>query len=208
MKIGIIGSGNVGGALGTRWAANGHSVVFGSRHPDSAQMLELVAKAPGSRAVANAEAVKHADVILLATPWDATKEIIDSLGDLSGKVVLDTTNPIAPDLSGLSIGTTTSAGEQVAQWLPGANVVKAFNTVGNNVMADPTFGDAKVVMFYCGDDAGAKKTAAALITELGFDAVDAGAMVKARLLEPFAMLWISLAFGGYTREIAFEFLRR
>jgi predicted dinucleotide-binding enzyme len=97
----------------------------------------------------------------------------------------------------------------VASWARGAHVVKAFNTVGANIMSNPRFGQVAPVLFYCGDDAGAKKTVHGLVAELGFDAVDAGPLTQARLLEPFALLWISLAYGaGLGREIAFQLLRR
>jgi len=211
MNIGIIGSGSVGGTLGARWAQTGHKVVFSSREPQSEKIQELLSKAgPNARAASTQEAVDASDVILLATPWDATGEILQALERLDGKIIIDATNPILPALAGLSIGTTTSAGEQVAQWAPRAKIVKAINTVGFNIMADPDFGPGKTVaMFYCGDDRDAKRTVHQLIAELGFEALDAGPLNQARLLEPFAMLWISLAYpAGYGREIAFQFLRR
>ncbi len=210
MNIGIIGSGNVGGTLGARWAATGHTVLFASRNPDSEEMRGLVARAGGgARAVTAAEAASQSDVVLLATPWPATREIVSSLGSLAGKVLIDATNPLLPRLAGLEYGTVTSGGEQVAAWAPGAHVVKAFNTVGYNVMANPSFGGAPAVMFYCGDDTVAKETVRALAGELGFDPRDAGPLTQARLLEPFALLWISLAMvHGYGREIGFQFLQR
>jgi 8-hydroxy-5-deazaflavin:NADPH oxidoreductase len=210
MKIGIIGSGNVGGTLGTRWAKAGHEVVFGSRNPQSAGMQELVRKAGAkARAASTAEAVKAGEILLLATPWPATRQILESLGDLGGKVLIDLVNPAKADLSGLAIGTSTSAGEHVAGWARNARVVKAFNTVGLNIMENPSFGKDRPVMFYCGDDSAAKLQVKQLAGELGFEPVDAGPLTQARLLEPFAMLWISLALQyGLGREIAFKLLRR
>ena len=210
MTIGIIGSGNVGGALGTRWARAGHAVVFGSRKPESDEMKQLVAKAGVSaRAATLAETVQAADALLLATPWDVTKNVVTGLDGLSGKVLIDATNPLLPDLSGLAVGTTTSAAEQVAQWARGAKVVKCFNTVGSNVMENQAFGAEQPVMFYCGDDASAKHVAKDLAVEIGFDAVDAGPLRQARVLEPVALLWISLALvQGLGRDIAFKLLRR
>jgi len=210
MNIGIIGAGNVGGTLGKRWAQNGHRLIFSSREPASEQMRKLLADAgPGARSGSVAETAAASDVLVIATPWPATEEVLKSAGDLSGKILIDATNPLLPGLEGLSVGTTTSAAEQVAVWAGGAKVVKAFNTVGYNIMADSTFGPGRVAMFYCGDDAAAKKTAAALIEELGFEALDAGPLKQSRLLEPFAMLWISLALKhGYSREIGFQFMRR
>lgn len=209
MKIGIIGAGNVGGTLGTGWAKHGHNVVFGSRNPQSKEIQDLVAKAgAGASAGANDEAVQRSEVVVLALPWPAAKQAVSSL-PLAGKIVLDVMNPILPDLSGLALGTTTSGAEQVAQWAKGADVVKAFNTVGFNVMAHPEFRDGRAVMFYCGDDAAAKKTVHPLIADLGFDARDAGPLTQARFLEPFAMLWITLALTqGYGPDWAFKLLSR
>ncbi|HTA70873.1 MAG TPA: hypothetical protein VK776_21460, partial [Bryobacteraceae bacterium] len=125
------------------------------------------------------------------------------------KVLIDAVNPLLPDLSGLVLGTTTSAAEQVASWARGAKVVKAFNTVGSNIMENPVFGQDKPVLFFCGDDASAKGKVKQLADEVGFEGVDAGPLTQARLLEPLALLWISLAFkAGLGREIAFKLLRR
>ncbi len=209
MNIGILGAGNVGGTLGSRWARGGHTVAFGVRDPNSEDARALVAKAGAGKAVTIPEAARAADVLLLSTPWGAARQVIESLGDLSGKVFIDATNPLAADLSALTVGTTTSAGEQVAQWARGARVVKAFNTVGYNVMEKPAFGAGRALLFYCGDDAVAKQTVRALAEELGFDARDAGPLTQARLLEPFALLWISLAYKqGWGREFAFQTLGR
>ncbi len=198
MNIAIIGAGNVGGTLGRRWQESGHLVVCGARDPGSK---------PDT--VSNAEAAKFGEIILLATPWPAAKSAVESLGDLSGKILIDAVNPLKPDLSALEIGTTICAAEQVAHWARGAKVVKAFNTVGYNIMANPAFGAEKPVLFFCGDDKDAKSTVKPLIDQLGFEAVDAGPLSQARLLEPFALLWISLAYqAGLGREIAFKLLRR
>jgi NADPH-dependent F420 reductase len=210
MKIGIIGSGNVGGALGSRWAKLGHEVVFGTRNPESGDVQKLAARASGKTSAATlADTAREGEVLLLATPWPATQQIITGLDDLNGKILIDATNPLLPDLSGLTHGTTTSGGEQVAAWARGARVVKAFNTVGANIMADPSFEGHRPVMFYCGDDAQAKQVVKKLIDELVFEAIDAGPLTQARLLEPFAQLWISLAYAqGLGREFAFGLLRR
>jgi predicted dinucleotide-binding enzyme len=210
MNIGIIGSGNVGGTLGARWARNGHQVAFGSRDPRSEKVQKLVRESgAGARSCLPDAAAKDSEVLLLATPRPATEEALQSAGDLSGKILIDATNPLLPDLSGLDVGCFTSGGEQVAGWAPGAKVVKAFNTVGANIMADPTFGGGRVAMFYCGDSAEAKATVASLINELGFVALDAGPLTQARVLEPFALLWISLAVKyGFGPDIAFQLLQR
>lgn len=196
MRIAIIGAGNVGGTLGRKWAAKGHEVVIGSRKPESG-------------AVSIADAAAQSEVVVLATPWPAVDSAIAACGSLAGKILLDCTNPLLPDFSGIELGTTTSGGEHVAALAPGAFVVKAFNSTGFNVMADPVFDGEPVTMFYCGDDAAAKETVKQLITDIGFDPIDAGPLTQARLLEPFALLWISLAYRqGLGREIAFRFVKR
>ena len=208
MKIGIIGSGNVGGTLGKRWAHNGHQIVFSSRHPQSEEMKKLVAEAGANASAATiAETVKTNDLLLLATPWPATQDALKNAGNLAGKVLIDATNPLLPRLAGLEIGTTTSGAEQVASWAPGARVVKAFNTVGFNIMENPNFAKSQPVLFYCGDDADAKQSVRQLISDLGFDTQDTGPLKQARLLEPFAMLWVSLAIKN-GREFAFQLLKR
>jgi predicted dinucleotide-binding enzyme len=213
MKLGILGAGNVGGTLGKQWAARGHDVRFGVRDPKDAKLQALL-KEIGPKAVASSlrEAASFGEVIVLALPWQAVPDALREAGDLKGKVVIDCTEPVSmgPDLltKGLLVGHTTSAGEQVAKWAPGARVVKALNTVGSGIMARPQFGAEKAVLFYCGDDAAAKSVAAELVGALGFEAVDAGPLSNARLLEPFGMLWIYLAFTGLGPDFAFKLLRR
>jgi len=145
--------------------------------------------------------------VVNALPWPATKAVLSNL-NLSNKVLLDCCNPIKSDLSGVEIGTTTSGGEMVAEWVRGAKVVKIFNTTGSNNMENPVYGGAAIQMFYCGDDADAKKTAAQLASDAGFEPIDAGPLTNARFLEPLAMLWIWLAFHGMGRDFAFQLLKR
>jgi hypothetical protein len=123
--------------------------------------------------------------------------------------VFDAMNPLLPDLSGFAVDAIPSGGEQVAKWAAGASVVKIFNTTGSNNMADPIYNNEPTAMFYCGDDPSAKAVAKRLASELGFDAIDAGPLQNARLLESVAMLWIWLAIkGGIGRDIAFKLMRR
>jgi 8-hydroxy-5-deazaflavin:NADPH oxidoreductase len=210
MKIGVIGAGNVGGALGKGWAKKGHEVMFGVRDtsdPDVAALVKQAGGSAGARSVA--AAANFGEVVVFATPWPATKDAVQNAGNLSGKVVFDCTNPLKTDMSGLEIGLTTSAAEQVASWAKGARVVKIFNTTGSNNMENPRYPQGPVTMFYCGDDADAKKAAGQLATDLGFEAIDAGGLAIARLLEPYAMLWIHLAYGqNMGREFAFKVIRR
>jgi 8-hydroxy-5-deazaflavin:NADPH oxidoreductase len=210
MRIAIIGAGNVGGTLGKSWAAKGHEVAFGVRRSNDTKVHALItATGKRARAASVKDAVAGAEVLVLATPWSATKAALHEAGDLRGKVVVDATNPLKADGSGLAIGHATSAGEQVAGWAPGARVVKAFNTIGAAHMADPRFGTQRASMFICGDDTDAKATVAQLAAELGFDPVDCGPLTQARLLEPLAMLWISMAYAyGAGPNIGFALLRK
>ena len=210
MKIGIIGAGNVGGALGRGWVANGHEVKFGVPDPAANKIGALLVEL-GTQATAGtpAEAAGFGDVVALAVPWQAAQDAVRGMGNLAGKTLLDCTNPIKADFSGLEIGHTTSAGEMVAQWATGANVVKIFNTTGANIMADSKFGSQLPAMFYCGDNADAKATAASLASELGFDPIDAGPLTQAPLLEAAAWLWITMALKyGAGTNIAFALLKR
>lgn len=209
MQIGIIGAGMVGGALGKAWASRGHQVMFGTRHPDSAQIQKL--KEPGLAVLSGSasEAVAFGDVVVLATPWNATQSAIESAGNLAGKIVLDCTNPLKADLSGLDSGAMPSGGEAVAAWAAGAHVVKIFNTTGHANMSDPRYPLQPATMFYCGDQPSAKAVAAQLATEIGFEAVDAGPLSRSRLLEPLALLWVSLAYQQKLGpNIAFVLARR
>lgn len=210
MKIGIIGAGNVGGTLGKAWSRRGHTVYFGLGNTDQTKAKALPADVGDwARAGSNREAVAGSEVVLLATPWEAAREALSEAGDLGGKILIDTTNPLLPGLAGLAVGTNTSAGEMIAQWANGARVVKCFNTVGFNIMADPKFPKGEVALFYCGDDPKAKVVVNKLAIELGFEALDAGPLTQCRVLEPFALLWISLAMKpGYGRDIGFQLIRR
>jgi predicted dinucleotide-binding enzyme len=210
MQIGIIGAGSVGGALAAGWTRKGHHVRFGVRHPDSPELAALLKKiGPAAAAGSVADAASFGEAVVLATPWPGTQEAIRSAGDLSEKVVLDCTNPLKPQLAGLEVGTTSSGGEMVAGWAKGARVVKIFNTTGFGNMANSNYRLGPITMFYCGDDPGAKLVAAQLAADIGFEPVDAGPLTQARLLEPMAMLWISLAvFGGFGPDFAFRLIRR
>jgi len=197
MKIAILGRGIVGETLGSRWAGVGHTVVFGSRSPAAADELF------------HAEAVQSADVVVLALPWAAmTAEFLAEL-NLGERVVIDCTNPIAADFSGLVPVEEGSGAERVAKVAPDAKVVKAFNTIGVNIMANPSFGITKATLLIAGDDTSAKATVKSLAEELGFQPEDAGPLSMSRYLEAQAWIWISMAMKfGYGREIAFNLQRR
>jgi 8-hydroxy-5-deazaflavin:NADPH oxidoreductase len=194
MKIAVIGSGNVGGTLGKGWAKKGHDVTFGVRNTSDSKVKQLLAATGGkARASSVKDAATGAEVIALTVPWDGAQDAVKNAGNLSGKIVLDCTNPLKPDLSGLTHGYDTSGAEQIAKWAAAARAVKIFNTTGFGNMANPVYPEGPSMMLYCGDDAAAKTVAAQLATDLGFAAYDAGPLSEARLLEPLALLWIKLA---------------
>jgi predicted dinucleotide-binding enzyme len=200
MKIAIIGAGNVGGALGKAWAKAGHSIIFGVRNPGHGKTQPPLAEiGAAATAVMVPDAARSADIIVLATPWPAVADAISAMGDIRGKVLIDCTNPLSLGGDGslsLSLGSTTSGGEEVEKLAAGAQVVKAFNTYGWENFANSTYPNAaelKPVMFYCGDHDAAKETVHKLAADLGFDPVDTGGLGMARSLEPLALLWIRLS---------------
>jgi predicted dinucleotide-binding enzyme len=197
----MIGAGNVGRSLGTAWHNRGHDVTFGVRDPDDPKYASLGAVRANEAAASDAEAV------VLCTPWQGTQEAVQGCGDLSGKILIDATNPLSPDFSTLEVGLTTSGAEQIADWAAGARVCKAMNQIGAPMMDGPQLAGTPV-MFVCGDDDAAKSVTAGLVSELGFEAVDAGDLTLARLLEPYAQLWIHLALRrGLGTDFGFGLLR-
>ena len=208
MNIAILGTGRVGGTLGIRWAGQGHRITYGVCDPESAEVREVLSKSPQATATTLRAAVEANTVVLLAFPWTVTEEVLHSLGNLAGKILLDCINPISSDLKRLEFGFTTSAAEQIAGWAPGAKVVKAFNTVSNASMADPSFGGEKAAMFYCGDDAEAKAIVRSLTEDVGLEPVDAGPLQQARHLESLAHLYIHLAVFGGWGDCAFRLVKR
>jgi hypothetical protein len=208
MTIAIIGAGNVGTALARGLLGCGEAVFFGVPEPGK-YAAAVAALGGGARVGTAGEAVAAAQAVILAVPFDAARQVAESLSDWGGRILIDATNPLAPGLKGLSVGTTDSGAEQIARWARGARVVKAFNTTGAENLANPRFPGGAVFMPVAGDDAAARETVLALATRLGFDAVDAGALAAARYLEPFAMTWIHLAIArSMGRDFAFARLRR
>jgi NADPH-dependent F420 reductase len=214
MKIAVIGAGNVGGTLGKRWAKARHEVAYGVRNPAAAKVVALVRESgPSARAMSVPDAVRQAAVVVLTVPWQNAQEAVSSAGDLSGRVLIDATNPVplTPEglRQGLVIGHTTSAAEEIARWAVGARVVKAFNTTGFPNMADPQYGSRGLTMMLCGDDAEAKKVTADLARQLGFEPVDVGPLRSARYLEALAMLWIDMALlQGFGTNFGFQIVKR
>lgn len=210
MEIAIIGAGDVGGTLGRLWVKKGHQIMFGVRNLQSQKVLNLSRSInSGVKVGTIGEAASFADVIVLAIPWMAVEETIKSAGDLSGKILIDPTNPINADLTGLIVESSTSAAEEIAKWAKGSKVVKAFNSIGAKALDNLQFGMVRADAFICGDDFKSKTVVKKLATEIGFDTVDAGPLINARLLEYLALLWIQLA---YSRQmgpnIAFKLLTR
>jgi predicted dinucleotide-binding enzyme len=204
MRIAILGLGNVGGALAKVWSAAKHELYAGVRSPATTQ-----AQIPGLKIESIPAVCQYADVIALSVPWNGVSTMLQQAGDLSGKILIDCTNPVKEDLNGLAIGTTTSAAEQVAALQPKAKVVKAFNTLGAVLLGNADFPDGRASGFYCGDDTEAKKALEPLISQAGLDPVDVGPLSNARWLEAMAMLWIDLALHrGFQANFAFRLVRK
>jgi hypothetical protein len=205
MRVAIIGTGNVGSAIARGLKGRGHDVCLGARAPQAADVAALASET-GATAMSPAAAASAGDVVILALPWRVAESAVKALGPLTGKIVIDCMNPLGMvgGALGLTVGHTTSGGEIVAGWLPGAHVVKTLNQVGAEIMAQNDHLPHRPVMFMAGDDSAAKARVTALLTDLGFEALDAGDITKARLLEPFAMVWINQAlFRGKGRTWAF-----
>ena len=211
MKIGILGSGLMGGKLRVLFTRAGHDVLFS--YARSEQKLERLAReAKGTaRAGTPADAVRDADAVLLAVHWLRIDEVLKQAGDLSGGVIVSCSLPMNADDTGLVIGHTSSGAEALAKKLRRAKVVSAFGTVPSEVLFgvfDARRRARRPSMAYCGDDEGAKGVAATLISDVGFEPVDAGPLRVARYLEPFALLMGQLAYeGDGGPEIAYGFER-
>ena len=208
MKIGIIGTGKLGSTLGKMWAEKGHIIMFGSQDPQKAKKLanSIANNANGGT---YKEAVEFSEVIVLAIPWSGAKEAIKTAGNLIGKIIIDSTTTAAPHLGGPIITVTPSAAEKVAKWAEGAKVIKAVHTIGVDSLDKIQFGTQQASLFICGNNLEAKSKSKQLGLDLGFDVIDAGPLINARLIEPLAMLWIELAYNqGMGTDIAFKLLTR
>lgn len=205
-RILIMGAGNVGSALGTNWLAKGHDVRFGVPDPTDPKYAHL----PNDR-LQEATSRGDAEVVVLAVPYAAAIDALTGLGDLSGAVVIDCTNPAGMGPAGLElkIGHTISGAETIAHALPTVAVFKALNQTGAENMADSSGFAHSPMMMVAGDDEARKPMVMQLVGDLGFEAIDAGPLSAARLLEPLALLWIELAMKrGHGRDFAFAQLRR
>jgi len=195
--IAVIGTGNVGGALGTEFAAQGHTIVYGSRNPSSSEVTELVARTGGdAAATTQAEAVKGADIVVLAVPGMLVEEITRSLGDLSGKIIIDPTNPIDRSGQEFKMGVSSSNGEIIQFAAPDSSVVKAFNSLSWQTMIDPEMSGGPVSIPLAGNSSDAKATVAELVEGMGLEAIDLGGIENAHWIEGMLIMWLNNRYGG------------
>jgi predicted dinucleotide-binding enzyme len=189
--IAVIGTGMVGGALGARLGNSGHRVVYGSRDAGATRVRELVAASgPAARATAPAAAAAACETLVFAVPWPVAETSLHALGELRGKVLIDTSNLIEMrDGKMVVLEVATSAAEQVQAWAPGARVVKAFNTMNFRTMAQPEAAGGPVTVMLSGDDPAAKAVVAALVSSLGFEPADVGPLKSARYTEQMALFY-------------------
>ncbi len=206
--VAVIGTGNVGMALGTEFAGLGHTIIYGSRSPMSLKTLDLIAKTGNdSSAALPAEAVQQADIVILAVPGMVTPTVAEGLGDLSGKLIIDATNPLKRvdegDVPQFEYGVDTSNGQIVQSLHPDAFVVKAFNTIGWQLMIDP--GKPRPVMPLAANDAAAKAKVAGWADTMGIDTIDIGGIQHSRVTEHLVVLMLNNRFSdGPKFEIDFR----
>jgi hypothetical protein len=214
MRVGILGSGPVGKALGKGFASRGYDVMIGSGSPTKAELKEWLKATKGKTSTGSfAEAAAHGDIIVLCPIGSAALEVIDMAhpSNFRGKIVIDVTNPL--DFSngmppGLFVGTTDSLGEQIQRKLPEASVVKCFNIVGNSTMVDPMIKGEVPDMLIAGNDDGAKKKVTSILKEFGWTgSIDIGGIEGARWLEAVVPLWVRLATKLGSFDIAFKVLK-
>ena len=195
--IAIIGTGSVAAALGPEFAAQGHTIVYGSRSPDREDVLQLVANtSDDASATSPADAVVDASIVVLAVPGLMVEEITIGLGDLSGKIIVDPTNPLADGENGLVHAVDTSNGEIIQAAAPGAHVVKAFNTLNWRTMIDPDSSGGPVSIPLAGNSSDAKAKVAELIEAMGLEAIDVGPIENSHWVEGMLILWINNRFGS------------
>ena len=212
MKIGMLGSGGVAQTLAAGFLKHGHDVTLGTRHPD--KLNEWRAKTPAARIGSFADAAASADVIVLAVKGTAAADALRQAGggNLAGKVVIDTTNPIAdapPDHGVLKFFTSLdeSSMERLQREFGAARFVKAFNSVGAAFMVNPAFAGGPPSMFVCGNDGAAKTTVRGILDQFGWETVDLGTAEAARAIEPLCMLWCIPGFLRNEWSHAFKLLR-
>ena len=195
--IAVIGTGDVGSALGPEFAAQGHTIVYGSREPQRGKVKELVEKTGElASATTPADAAAQADIVVLAVPGLMVEEITRSLGDLSGKIIIDPTNPLERRMNRLEHAVDTSNAEIIQAAAPGAYVVKAFNTLNWKTMVEPSSAGGPVSIPLVGDNGRAKKKVAELVSGMGLEPIDVGPLRDARWVEGMLILWINNRYGS------------
>jgi hypothetical protein len=205
--IAVIGTGNVGGGLGPEFAAQGHTIVYGHREPNREDVRALVARTPGASVAQPAEAVAGADMVVLAVPGTSAVEIAESLGDLSGKIIIDPTNVVSRDGGRMSHGVPGkgSNAAMIQEAAPDAFVVKAFNTLNWQQMVNPETAGGPITIMLAGDNAEAKAAVAELVVGMGLEAVDVGGLEYAHVLEEMLVMWAnslgSQPFNYYLRPM-------
>jgi predicted dinucleotide-binding enzyme len=212
MKVGILGSGEVAKSLGTGFLKYGHDVMLGTR--SSSKLSDWMAKNSRGKTGSLAETAAFGEVVVLAVKGTVAAEALESAGsaNLSGKAVIDVTNPIVeePPVHGVLKFFTTfdeSLMERLQKEFPRAHLVKAFNSVGSEFMVDPKFDGGKPTMFYCGNDDGAKRTVARILDDFGWEPSDMGKAEAARAIEPLSILWCIPGFLRNEWTHAFKLLK-
>lgn len=212
MKIGILGSGDVGQALARAFVSEGHEVMIATRDK-SAQKAKELNKDLGIKVGTFAEVAKFCELAVLATLWTGTEAAIRLAGpeNFKDKVIIDVTNPLDFDAGmppQLALGRDDSGGEQVQRWLKDARVVKAFNSVGNQLMYKPDLSAQTPTMFYCGNDDSAKEVAKTIILSFGWEPADVGDITGARELESLCILWVKYGMVSGQWNHVYKMLRK
>lgn len=216
MKIGILGSGAVGKALAIGFAAEGHEVMLGTRDPNAAKITEwLVGAGKGSSAGTFDATAKFGEILILCPLYRAIDDVIKLAGknNFEGKIVIDTTNPIAeePPVNGVLKYVRTaegSAGEHIQNILPNSHVVKAFNSIGSGYMYKPNFGEGLPTMFICGNIDEAKSTVTGILEKFGWDVMDSGGIEASNALEGLCIIWCARGFKEGLWNHAFKLLKK
>jgi Predicted dinucleotide-binding enzymes len=193
MKVAVIGTGKMGSGLASALVAAGHETFIGARDLNKADALAKQI-GHGAQSGSVAAAAKSSETIVLALPYASIKEVIAQAGDLTGKVIIDITNPVSADYKELTVGLTTSAAEEIQKLAPEALVVKAFNTIFSSLLSSEVRKGKKLQVFIAGDDSIAKRTVANIAESIGFEPVESGPLSNSRFIEPVGELNIHFAF--------------
>ncbi len=208
--VAVIGTGMMGGAMGTRLAELGYTVTFGSRNPDSEKVQTLLTTIEGNATATTQDAAaQDADIVVFAVPWSAAESVVKGAGDLDGKIIIDLMNPlIVRDFDDMEmVSTNTSVGESVQEWLPNAYVVKAFNAVGFHVVTDPSKAGGPVTIPIASNHPDAKATVMQIAEDFGFETFDVGPLSQSRALEALTHLYMVAYIEG-RMEDRFEYYFR